>query len=111
MEEIRIIEIEPPDDLVNSISKSTGLGKKEILEILRYNVITPKAMTKITNRSISAIQNLMRPRQTPNGITTTLKKVYPHAFGSVFVLFDQNCLDYVLSTVKKYHGRTSPIFK
>jgi len=88
-------------DLIKAIVKNMGVTPDEATFVVQYNVITPLALAKITNRSISAIQNLMRPRQTNDGITTTFKKVYPHAFGSVFVLFDKNCYDYIINSVKK----------
>lgn len=94
--------------LLKLIMKNLKVNINEASFMVRYNVITPLAIAKITNRSISSVHNLMRPRQVPGGYVTTLKKVFPFAYGAVYVLFDKNCLDYILSTSKHpMHGKTT----
>lgn len=98
-------------ELINCVMEVTGVELLEAQSIIRYNIITPLQLSIITSRSISAIQNLMRPRETGFGITIYLQKVYPFKakdeMGPVFVEFDQNCYDYIITTFKSQNGKNT----
>ena len=103
MEEVKISQNTLRDErLIKVISDNTGLSKEESEDIVSYNVITVYQLAKITNRSTSAIQNLMRPLR--EGDKPKLRSVLPFKYkenkGFIFILFDQACYDYILSTHK-----------
>ena len=101
--------------LVSAITSNTKLTYQEISNVLCYNVITPKHLNILTKRSISAIQNLMRPRKLHNGeYITELTQVFPLQLGNyrgpAFILFDQKCYDYILKTYEpKSNGGTDKL--
>lgn len=104
MEEVKITPNTLIDEkLLKVISHNTGMSKKQSEDIISYNVITVYQLAKITNRSTSAIQNLMRPLR--EGDKPKLRSVLPFKYkenkGFVFILFDQACYDYIMSTNKK----------
>lgn len=87
--------------LLNCIMGKTGVGIAEAQRTVRYNIITPKQLSMITGRSVSAIQNLMRPKLSEEG-DPTLKQVFPFALkdqkGPSFILFNKSCYDYIITT-------------
>jgi hypothetical protein len=103
MEEFRIKENELRSiSLVQIVSANTGLTMDEAAEVVAYNIITIYQLAKIANRSISAIQNKLRPLN--NSGKPELKVILPFKYkdnkGPVFILFDQACYDYIISTHK-----------
>jgi len=94
------------------VVKNSNLSTDDVLRATAYNVITPLQLSILTNRSISAIQNLMRPKQTMNGLESELTKVFPFQLkdepGPAFVLFDEKCKNYITKTLMPDNdGRTS----
>lgn len=97
---------------VESIVKHTNFTMEEAMRITAYNVITPVQLSLLTNKSISAIQNLMVPKQTPEGIVPMLTKVYPFMTkdvpGPIFIEFNEKCKKYIQKAVKKLNPYAIP---
>lgn len=97
------------------LMEKAGLSYAEATQITTYNVISPQQLADLTNRSISAIQNKMKPIQTPNGLEAELTKTWPWAFkdkvGPVFIHFDEKCKTYIEKTLLFSHGRTISVTK
>jgi hypothetical protein len=90
--------------LISCIMERMGVDMNEADRIIRYNVLTISQLADISGRSISAIQNHIRPIKTINGNVSRLKEVFlfpsKEKPGPAFVVFDQNCFDYIMSTYK-----------
>ena len=100
IEDNRFIDVR----LISCIMERMAVDMNEAARMVRYNILTIAQLADISGRSISAIQNHIRPINTANGTVSRLKEVFLFPSkkkpGPAFVVFDQNCFDYIMSTYK-----------
>ena len=105
------IEVTPPSpELVTLVKKATGLHETIVEDLMRYNVMTMNQVAAVTGKSLSAVNQLIRPRLKKNEQYTVLTAVYPFPeiiletgerdMGRIMVLRDEKFYAYLQKELK-----------
>jgi len=105
IEEITIKVVDNDSKLIDRISLERGIPRKRVDEILRYNVLTVQQLNDLTGKSVSTIQNLIRPRYVGGKMVIGLNKCYPFAVaddkkGFLFIHRNENCERFISDSLR-----------